>query len=124
MPKNTSIEVSTFLSHDIIERKIYLIRGQKVMFDKDLAALYGVQTRNLNKAVARNLDRFPSDFMFQLNNAEFKNLMFQFGVESIKSVDNVCRCSLISFVIESMLWPIVRVIEDWKPNGFVAINLG
>ena len=79
MQKNKSIEVSTFLSHETIERKIYLIRGRKVMFDKDLAALYGVTTGNLNKAVARNMRRFPEDFMFQLNPKEFKNLIFQFG---------------------------------------------
>jgi hypothetical protein len=52
------------------------------MFDRDIAALYGVETRDLNKAVARNLDRFPSDFMFHLNGKEFKNLMFQFGTSS------------------------------------------
>ena len=82
MLKNTSIEVSTFLSHDVIERKIYLIRGKKVMFDRDLAALYGVGTRNLNQAVLRNLNRFPADFMFQLNTTEFKNLISQFGTSS------------------------------------------
>lgn len=76
------IPVSTFLSHDIIEQKIYLIRGKKVMFDKDLAALYGVGTRNLNQAVNRNLDRFPEDFMFRLNGREFKNLISQFGTSS------------------------------------------
>ena len=82
MSKNELIPVSTFLSRDIIERKIYFFRGQKVMFDRDLAALYEVGTRDLNKAVSRNLDRFPSDFMFQLNQREFKNLMFQFGTSS------------------------------------------
>jgi len=49
-----------------IERSILLIRGTKVILDKDLADLYGVETFNLNKAVKRNLDRFPPDFMFQL----------------------------------------------------------
>lgn len=49
------------------------------MLDKDLAKLYGIKTRNLNKAVTRNLDRFPEDFMFQLTKDEFNNLMFQFG---------------------------------------------
>ena len=82
MSKNKSIEVSTFLSHEIIERKIYLVRGRKVMFDRDLALLYGVTTGNLNKAVARNIDRFPDDFMFQLAPKEFKNLIFQFGRSS------------------------------------------
>jgi hypothetical protein len=49
-----------------IERRILLIRGQKVMLDSDLAALYGVETKALNQAVKRNLERFPDDFMFQL----------------------------------------------------------
>ncbi|MFC1739560.1 ORF6N domain-containing protein [Planctomycetota bacterium] len=62
-----------------IKECIFLIRTQKVMLDKDLAALYGVQTRNLNKAVPRNLDRFPADFMFQLTKEEFENLKFHFG---------------------------------------------
>lgn len=62
-----------------IEKQILLIRGQKVMLDRDLAALYGVSTRDLNKAVGRNLDRFPSDFMMQLTPEDLENLMFQFG---------------------------------------------
>ncbi|OGB90162.1 hypothetical protein A2625_04185 [candidate division WOR-1 bacterium RIFCSPHIGHO2_01_FULL_53_15] len=49
-----------------IENKIYLIHGQKVMLDRDLAGLYVIGTRDLNKGVSRNLDRFPDDFMFQL----------------------------------------------------------
>src|SRR5438105_4240243 len=65
-----------------IEHAILLIRGQKVMIDRDLAALYGVETKNLNKAVRRNLDRFPSDFMFQLTAEETKNLKFQIGTSS------------------------------------------
>jgi len=65
-----------------IENKIYLIRGQKVMIDADLAGLYGLATRDLNKAVSRNLERFPVDFMFQLNKSEYENLKFQFGTSS------------------------------------------
>ncbi|OHA87697.1 MAG: hypothetical protein A3A96_03340 [Candidatus Zambryskibacteria bacterium RIFCSPLOWO2_01_FULL_39_39] len=60
---------------EIIENKIYLIRGVKVMLDKDLAKLYQVETRILNQAVKRNLDRFPSDFMFQLNNKEINAIL-------------------------------------------------
>ena len=67
------------ITEKIIERKIFFIREHKVMFDRDLAELYLVQTRDLNKAVTRNLDRFPDDFMFQLTKKEFKNLMFNFG---------------------------------------------
>lgn len=67
---------------EVIEQKIFLIRGHKVMLDKDLAALYGVMTKNLNKAVLRNFDRFPEDFMFQLTREEFSNLKFHFGTSS------------------------------------------
>ncbi|HKW30936.1 MAG TPA: ORF6N domain-containing protein [Verrucomicrobiae bacterium] len=62
-----------------IEQAILLLRGQKVMLDRDLAALYGVETKNLNKAVRRNPDRFPADFMFQLTVDEADALRFQFG---------------------------------------------
>ncbi|MBU0687599.1 MAG: ORF6N domain-containing protein [Candidatus Margulisbacteria bacterium] len=62
-----------------IENKIYLIRGQKVMLDKDLAELYGVKTKNLNKAVRRNAKRFPEDFMFKLAKEEYRSLRFQIG---------------------------------------------
>ena len=64
----------------LIERRIYLIRGQKVMLDSDLAELYQVKTFNLNKAVKRNLDRFPDDFMFQLTQDEAESLRFQIGI--------------------------------------------
>src|SRR3954453_9514137 len=65
-----------------IQKHIYFVRRQKIMFDRDLAKLYGVETKNLNKAVRRNLDRFPSDFMFQLTAEEAKNLKFQIGTSS------------------------------------------
>jgi hypothetical protein len=58
---------------EVIERSILLIRGQKVMLDRDLAALYGVETRALNQAVRRNSDRFPADFMFALTREEIRN---------------------------------------------------
>jgi len=65
----------------IIQNKIYEIRGLKVILDKDLASMYEVTTGNLNKAVKRNADRFPDDFMFQLTNEEF-DLIFHFGISS------------------------------------------
>ena len=69
-----------------IRSKIYEVRGQRVMLDRDLAALYGVTTGNLNKAVKRNIRRFPPDFMFQLTKEEFyglnRNLIFQNGISS------------------------------------------
>ncbi len=67
---------------EIITSKIYLIRDRKVMLDEDLAELYGVTTGNLNKAVNRNITRFPDDFMFRVTKEEFDNLIFQFGTSS------------------------------------------
>jgi hypothetical protein len=67
---------------EIIEKKIYLIRNQKVMLSVDLAELYGVETRALNQAVKRNIERFPEDFMFQLNDSEFQNLKSQIVTSS------------------------------------------
>jgi hypothetical protein len=69
---------------ELIAQKIFLIRRQKVMLDSDLAELYGVETFNLNKAVKRNPDRFPSDFMFQLTKDEYEVLIFQFGISKRK----------------------------------------
>ena len=62
----------------IIQNKIHEIRGQRVMLDFDLAELYGVETKNLNLSVKRNIKRFPPDFMFQLTNSEWESLRFQF----------------------------------------------
>lgn len=72
------------IPQEIIEQKIFIIRGKKVMIDKDLAVLYGVTTFNLNKAMKRNKDRFPEDFMFQLSKDEFQNLIFHFGTSSFQ----------------------------------------
>ena len=67
-----------------IQNLIYEIRGCKVMLDSDLAKLYGVETFNLNKAVKRNLSRFPMDFMFQLTKDEYDSLIFQIGISNSK----------------------------------------
>ena len=73
---------ATFLTEETIVNKIYLIRDKKVMLDRDLAELYGVQTRVLNQAVRRNARRFPEDFMFALTTKEFENLISQFVTSS------------------------------------------
>lgn len=65
-----------------IESKIFELRGQKVMLDRDLAQMYGVETRILNQAVKRNISRFPEDFMFQLNDEEWRNLKSQIVISS------------------------------------------
>jgi hypothetical protein len=78
MPRNTNALVPL----EIVERRILLIRGQKVMLDADLAKLYQVPTGALNQAVKRNHDRFPRDFMFQLNKAEFSNWKSQIVISN------------------------------------------
>jgi hypothetical protein len=69
--------LNLLLSDEAIMSRIYTIRGQRVMIDRDLAQLYQVETRVLNQAVRRNLSRFPSDFMFQLDQGEFENWLSQ-----------------------------------------------
>ncbi len=66
----------------IIESKIYLLRGKKVMLDRDLATLYGVETRTLNQAVRRNINRFPEDFMFQITTEEMENWKSQIVISN------------------------------------------
>ena len=92
--KNQITDTDVSISTEGIEHVILLIRGQKVMLDRDLARLYGVQTKNLNKAVSRNLDRFPSDFMFQLTCEELAILKFQIGASSW---GGVCRAPPCAF---------------------------
>ena len=74
MAKSTK---AIFVAEEVIISKIYVIRGQKVMIDRDLAELYGVETRRLKEQVNRNLDRFPSHFMFELTKEENENLRSQ-----------------------------------------------
>lgn len=74
-----------------VESIIFTVRGQKVILDSDLARLYGVKTKNLNKAMARNQSRFPEDFAFQLTAEEHSNLRFQSGTSSVYRVDTKCE---------------------------------
>jgi hypothetical protein len=82
-PSSTGELTLPLISPSFIERRIYLVRKQKVMLDSDLAELYGVETFNLNKAVKRNIDRFPDDFMFQLSPEEAESLRFQIGMSKV-----------------------------------------
>jgi len=80
LPKKPTSAGNLPVPSELIERRIYFIRGQKVMLDSDLAEIYRVQTFNLNKAVKRNPHRFPEDFMFQLSPEEVEPLKFQIGM--------------------------------------------
>jgi ORF6N domain len=77
MPKS-----SNKLTTDQLGRLIYEVRGERVMLDSDLALIYGVETKALNRAVKRNRDRFPKDFVFQISEDEWKNLRYQTGTSS------------------------------------------
>jgi phage regulator Rha-like protein len=80
MPSKKSSPTNTLpVAVQLIERRIYLVRGKKVMVDSDLAELYGIETKMLNRAVRRNVDRFPEDFMIQLKAEEAESLRFQIG---------------------------------------------
>ena len=68
------METNMMIPYEKISDKIYLIRGKKVMTDKDLATLYQVETKQLKRQVRRNIERFPNDFMFELTKEEFVNL--------------------------------------------------
>jgi hypothetical protein len=70
------------IPEEVIMSRIYLIRGKKVMLDMHLAGLYGIETRRLNEQVKRNPDRFPDDFMFQLDHEELANLISQNATSS------------------------------------------
>ena len=129
---------------EFIERKIYLIRGCKVMLDSDLAELYQVPTKVLNQAVRRNFDRFPSDFMFQLNEEELENLRSQIvtskvgrggrryipyaftehGVAMLSSVLSSKRAIALNILIIRRLFACENISprtrtwpEDWKTSN-------
>ncbi|MBU6427119.1 ORF6N domain-containing protein [Patescibacteria group bacterium] len=83
MSKTIQEKKASVIPVESIVRRIYLIRGQKVMLDADLAEFYGVTTKYLNRAVFRNVGRFPQDFMFQLSREEYQSLRCQFGTSKI-----------------------------------------
>ena len=85
--ENENLIIKDDVSNEEIKNLIYTIRGKQVMLDSDVAMLYHYTTKNINKAVKRNIDRFPEDFCFQLTENEFQNLRFHFGTLN-KKVNN------------------------------------
>src|SRR5271168_2759980 len=99
-----------------IHQKIFFVRGTRVMLDTDLARLYGVETKNLNKAVKRNASRFPGDFMFQLSTRESQFLRFQIGTS--KSVQGGRRYAPYAFTEQgiAMLSSVLRSARAVQVN--------
>ena len=89
---NGALVISGDNSVESIQHRIYEVRGQQVMLDRDLAELYGVETRVLNQAVKRNIERFPSDFLFRLSKNEWELLKSQIVISKniLKNIDNEC----------------------------------
>jgi len=119
-----------------IEKRIFVLRGQKVMLSFDLAELYGVEPKVLVQAVKRNIDRFPEDFMFQLNDQEFRNLKSQFVTSSwggirrakpyafteqgVAMLSSVLRSKRAVQVNIAIMRPFVRVREILAGNQELA----
>src|SRR5438105_5456814 len=88
--------MAIILKPENVARLVFFARGEKVMFDADLAMLYGVEARALNQAVARNRKRFPADFMFQLTKKEFDNMRSQFVTTSRRALVNSSQAVMSS----------------------------
>jgi len=103
---------SSLITVERIEKTIFLIRGEKVMLDSDLASLYGVETKAANRAAKRNLKRFPADFMFQLTAEESAALRYQIGASTkvaegdaiypMPSPSKVSRCFQVSLAANGL----------------------
>jgi len=142
MEVNKKNSISTIPTENI-GRRIYFIRGQKVMLDADLAELFGVETKVLVQSVKRNLKRFPSDFMFQLNPLEYNSLRSQFvtsnigrggrrylpyaftehGVTMLSSVLNSDRAVSISIVIVRVFIKIREILASNKELAYKVEEL-
>ena len=76
-------ENSIVIVDKVVMNKIYIVRGQKIMLDRDLAELYQIETKQLKRQIKRNTERFPEDFMFEMNKEEFENWRRQFGTSNL-----------------------------------------
>jgi hypothetical protein len=85
---SSSSSTSSLLPLELVTHRIVVLRGQRVILDSELAALYGVETKRFNEAVKRNAEKFPPDFMFQLTQEEFANLRSQFATSSLDGADS------------------------------------
>ena len=94
MPKAKSGAKSEIIPIERIASSIYLVRGQQVMIDADLAALYGIETKVFNQAVRRNFTRFPEDFMFQFSKEELTNWRSQIVTSNSCRQESVALCTL------------------------------
>lgn len=130
--------VTHIIPIEIVEQKIYLVRGHKVMLDRDLAELYGVETRVLNQAVRRNINRFPEDFMLSLTREEIMNLsqivissgikhapsVFAFTEQGVAMLSTVLRSERAIEVNISIMRAFVKLREMILSNKELSRRLG
>lgn len=130
--------VTHIIPIEIVEQKIYLVRGHKVMLDRDLAELYGVETRVLNQAVRRNINRFPEDFMLSLTREEIMNLsqivissgikhapsVFAFTEQGVSMLSTVLRSERAIEVNISIMRAFVKLREMISSNKELSRRLG
>jgi len=103
-PKATGNPTLPVIARYAVESRILMLRGLRVMLDRDLAELYGVTTSNLNKAVTRNTERFPPDLMFRLTAEEFQNLKFHSGTSSWGGTRKLPRAFTEQGAIRNWKW--------------------
>lgn len=128
------MRLNSLISDEAISNRIYIIRDQKIMLDRDLAELYGVETKRLKEAVRRNIQRFPEDFMFELTNVEFERWRSQFasskedkkglryapfcfteqGVAMLSSVLNSARAIAVNIQIIRVFTRMRQIFYDHK----------
>ena len=110
------------ITNEEIKKLIYTIRGKQVMLDSDVAMLYQYTTKNINKAVKRNIDRFPEDFCFQLTESEFQELRFQIGtlnrkaMKKILIIDNYIDDSILKMLTKKNKNVEVVILTSNKSN--------
>jgi len=114
--------MSNIISVEVITSKILLVRGKRVMLDKDLAMLYGVETRQLTRQVRRNIERFPEDFMLQLTKEEFQNLMCHFGTSNRGGTRKLSRvCPRRGLTLNDVAGPVL-VCFSWGRSFFPSVE--
>lgn len=140
MAKEKGSRSNTMVAVEKVQNVIYLLRGQRIMLDSDLAALYEVETGALNRQVKRNRERFPADFMFQLTSDEATNLKCQFGISSsshggrrkptyafteqgVAMLSSVLHSSRAVHVNIAIMRAFVRLRETLNANRALALKL-
>lgn len=111
----------TRVNEEKILQSIYLLRSKKIMLDRDLAALYGVETRVLNQAVKRNLQRFPDDFMFQLNPDESRQLISQIVISTDDKTANHGGLRKLPFAFTEM--GVAMLSSVLRSETAIAVNI-